>query len=179
MEIMEAIRSRRSVRRYRSDPVPREKLMQVLEAFRLAPSWKDRQCWRVVVLSDRDRIRQLGELLRYNPGREVFDTVPYFLVVTADPEKSGVRDGRPYYMTDIGIALQNAVLAATGLGLGTCWIGSFTEDPIREFLGVPDHIHIAALTPLGVPDESPDPRPRMTMAELVWENAWETPLTTE
>ena len=176
MDVMEAIEKRRSIRRYQDAPVSREQLARFLEAVRLAPSWKDRQCWNVIVLSDRERILKLGELLRQNPGRTVFETVPYFIVFTADPEKSGVRDDKPYYMTDVGIAMQNAVLAAEEMGLGTCWVGSFTEGPIREFLGVPDHLRIVAMTPLGVPAEAPDARPRMSMAELAYENAWGQPL---
>ena len=67
----------------------REQLDRFLRAALLAPSWKDYQCWNAVVLTDRGDIRRLGELLRYNPGREVFDTVPCFIVLTADPERSG------------------------------------------------------------------------------------------
>lgn len=172
MEVFEAIQKRRSVRAYADAPVTGEQLRRFLEAARLAPSWKDYQCWNAVVLSDRADIQKLGELLRYNPGRAVFDAVPYFIVFTADPEKSGVRDDKPYYMTDVGIALENAVLAATEMGLGTCWIGAFTEAPIKEFLGIPENLRIVALTPLGVPAEAPDPRPRKDMAEFAYFGRW-------
>ena len=176
MEVWEAIEKRRSVRAYADAPLPREQLDRVLEAIRLAPSWKNRQCWNVLVLSDRDRIRALGELLRWNPGREVYETAPCFLVLTADPEKSGVRDDKPYYMTDVGIALQNGILAATELGLGTCWVGSFTEGPIKELLGVPHSIRIVAITPLGTPAEAPEPRPRRDMEAMVFRETWGNPL---
>ena len=176
MEVMEAIQKRRSIRAYRSEPVPREALLQVLEAVRLAPSWKDKQCWSVIVVSDRGQMQALGERLRWNPGREVFDTAPHFLVFTADPARSGVRDDKPYYMTDIGIAMENAVLAATSLGLGTCWVGAFTEAPIKELLGIPEEQRVVALTPLGYPAESPDARPRKSMTELASSGAWGAPL---
>lgn len=175
MEVFEAIEKRRSVRAYETTPVPREKLEQFLEAVRLAPSWKDKQCWSVIVLSQREDIRALGELLRHNPGEAVFETAPYFIVFTADPAESGDRDGKPYYMTDIGIAMENAVLAATELGLGTCWVGAFSEGPIKEFLGVPDDIRIVAMTPLGVPAEAPDPRPRKALADFVFDGKWGNP----
>ena len=177
MEVFEAIRTRRSIRAYRDEPVPREQLLRFLEAIRLAPSWKDKQCWNVIVLSDRERIRQLGELLRWNPGKAVFDTAPYFIVVTADPEQSGVRDDKPYYMTDVGIALENGVLAAAEMGLGTCWVGAFTEGPIKELLGIPESIRVVALTPLGIPAEAPEPRPRKSMEELAFDGAWGVPLS--
>ena len=172
MEVFEAIEQRRSIRAYADAPVSREQLDRFLRAALLAPSWKDYQCWNVVVVSDREDIRQLGELLRHNPGREVFDTVPYIIVFVADPEKSGIRDGKPYYMTDVGIAMENAVLAAAEMGLGTCWVGAFTEGPIKEFLGIPESLRIVALTPLGVPAESPEPRPRKPMEEFAFFGRW-------
>ena len=177
MEVFEAIQARRSVRSYTDEPVTAEQLRRFLEAVRLAPSWKDKQCWNVIVLSDRDRIRQLGELLRFNPGKAVFDTAPYFIVLTADPEKSGVRDDKPYYMTDVGIALENGVLAATEMGLGTCWVGAFTEAPVKELLGIPEGIRVVAFTPLGVPAEDPAPRPRKELDELAFDGAWGVPLS--
>jgi nitroreductase len=172
LDVMKAIAERRSIRAYKDAPVTKEQLMTVLEAVRLAPSWKDKQCWSVVVVSGRERIRQLGVLLRNNPGASVFETVPYFLVFVADPSKSGNREDKPYYMTDIGICMQNAVLAARELGLGTCWIGAFTEEPIKKFLGIPEELRIVALTPLGVPAENPDMRPRMEISEFVFDNEW-------
>ena len=172
MEVFEAISRRRSVRAYSGAPVADDQLARFLEAARLAPSWKDYQCWNAVVLTDRGDIRRLGELLRYNPGREVFDTVPCFIVFTADPGRSGVRDDKPYYMTDVGIAMENAVLAATDMGLGTCWIGAFTEGPIKEFLGIPEEMRVVALTPLGVPAEAPEARPRRPMEEAVFYGRW-------
>lgn len=175
MEVFEAIEKRRSVRAYTDAPVTDAQLARFLEAIRLAPSWKDKQCWNVIVLTEREDILQLGELLRYNPGRAVFDTVPVFIVLTADPEKSGVRDDKPYYMTDIGIALQNGVLAAEDMGLGTCWVGAFSEGPIKEFLGVPESCRIVAFTPLGVPAEDPAPRPRKPMEELAFRGRWGVP----
>ena len=170
MDVFKAITERKSIRAYQDTPVSREQLLKVLEAVRLAPSWKDKQCWSVIVVEGRERIRQLGELLRHNPGESVFETVPYFLVFVADPEKSGDREGKPYYMTDIGICMQNAVLAAWEQGLGTCWIGAFKEEPIKEFLGVPENLRIVSLTPLGVAAESPDMRPRMELSEFVYAN---------
>ena len=172
MDVMQAIASRRSIRAYADTPVTDEQLGRFLEAARLAPSWKNQQCWHAVVLQDRGDILRLGELLRYNPGRAVFDTAPCFVVFTADPAASGVRDDKPYYLTDVGIAMQNAVLAATGMGLGTCWIGSFTEGPIRDFLGIPDNLRIVAITPLGVPAESPAPRPRRDLVDCVFFGRW-------
>ncbi len=173
MNVMEAIEKRRSIRVYQDAPVSREQLMTFLEAIHLAPSWKDMQCWQVIVLSDREQIMKLGELLNHNPRREgVFETVPYFIAVVADPTQSGDEEGKQYYMTDIGIALENGCLAATEMGLGTCWIGLFEEQPIKEFLGIPEPYRLVALTPLGVPAQDPKPRPRKALEDFVYDGVW-------
>ena len=115
MEVFEAIEKRRSVRAYAATPLTEAQLTRFLEAALLAPSWKNYQCWSAVVLTDREDILRLGELLRHNPGQAVFETVPCFVLFTADPGKSGVRDGKPYYMADAAIAMENAVLAAASV----------------------------------------------------------------
>ena len=177
MNVMEAIEKRRSIRVYEPAPVSRQQLDAFLEAIRLAPSWKDMQCWQVIVLSDREQIMTMGELLHHNPRREgVFDTVPYFIVVLADPALSGDEEGKPYYMTDIGICLENACLAAAEMGLGTCWIGLFEEAEIRRFLHVPDSLRVVAMTPLGVPAQDPRPRPRKALADFVHDGVYGKPL---
>lgn len=177
MNVMEAIEKRRSIRAYQQAPVSREQLETFLEAMRLAPSWKDMQCWQVIVLSDREQIVKLGQLLHGNPRKEgVFQTVPYFIAVVADPAQSGDEEGKPYYMTDIGIALENGCLAATEMGLGTCWIGWFDEQPIKEFLSIPENLRLVALTPLGVPAQDPKPRPRKELADFVYDSQWGKPL---
>lgn len=177
MNVMQAIEKRRSIRVYQDAPVSREQLTAFLEAIRLAPSWKDMQCWQVIVLSDRAQIMKLGELLHHNPRREgVFETVPYFIAVAADPAQSGEEEGKSYYMTDVGIALENGCLAAAEMGLGTCWIGLFDEAPIKEFLGIPENLRLVALTPLGVPAQDPRPRPRKALADFVHDGVWGKPL---
>ena len=172
MTVMQAIQDRRSIRAYKDTPVTDEQLNAVLEAARLAPSWKDFQCWNVIVISGRENIQALGEVLRFNPGKEVFDTVPYFLVFCGDPEKSGSAFGKDYYMADVAICMENAILEAHEQGLGTCWVGWFKEDKVKELLGIPENIKVVALTPLGVPAEAPEARPRMTMDEFVFQNKW-------
>ena len=154
MELFEAIGARRSIRAYTDEAVPEEKIMQILEAGRLAPSWKNWQCWKFILVSD------------------TYQNAPYFIVVCGDPEQSGKEDGKEYYMTDCGITLDHMTLAATALGLGTCWIGLFEEAPVKELLGIPENIKVVALTPVGVPAKNPKPRPRKDLSEMLYKNKW-------
>lgn len=172
MDLLEAAASRRSIRQYVDAPVGRETLMKVLEAARLAPSWKNKQCWRYIVVEDTARRLALGEAVGMNPDETAYRAAPYVIVLCALPEDSGNRAGKPYYMTDCGISMQQLVLAAHALGLGTCWVGAFDEDAVRRLLEIPPEVRVVALTPLGVPAESPAARPRKSMEEIVSFEVW-------
>lgn len=176
MDLFTAIEGRRSVRRYLKEDFPEEKLIKVLEAARLAPSWNNLQGWHYIVVKDRALILALGELNGYNPNPEVYENVPCFLVLCCNPRLSGHWEGKEHYLTDAGISLEQAVLAAHSLGLGTCWIGVFPEEETKRLLQVPEELRIVALTPLGIPAQEPKPRPRKPLQEISSLNQWGKPL---
>lgn len=172
MELYDVIRDRRSIRRYQDVPVAREKLERVLDAARLAPSWKNQQGSKYIVVSDKEKIQKIGEQLEGNPAQPAFQTAPYVLIVCGQVEQSGDMEDKQYYLVDAAISMQNLVLAATAEGLGTCWIGLFKEKAIKDILGIPADWHMVAMTPLGVPDQAPKPRPRQELTDMVYENTW-------
>jgi len=164
--LMETILARRSIRSYRPDPVPREKLDYILEAARLAPSWKNQQCWRFIVVKDEEKRRAITE-------RGWTAEAPVIIVGCARPGLSGGNAGQPYYMLDMGIAMEHMVLAAAEQGMGTCWIGGqFDEETVKEELGVPDDVRVVALLPLGYPAEASDAKDRKPMDEIVSYDKW-------
>jgi len=171
MELYETIRARRSIRAYRTDPVPREMVDRILEAGRLAPSWNNRQCWRYIVVSDFDQRKMLGELID-NPSRECYEAAPYALVLCADPSDSGFSGGKDYYLVDCGASMEHVMLAATAEGLATCWVGHFSEFGIRNLLGIPRETKIVAITPLGYAAETPAPQERLPLKKIVFEESW-------
>ncbi|MGB9885443.1 MAG: nitroreductase family protein [Moorellales bacterium] len=173
MDLMAVIARRRSIRRFRPDPVETEKLEAVLEAARLAPSWKNGQCWRFVVVADENTRRELAEAVpAHNPGRASLLQAPVAVVVGVDPAESEEWEGRPYHFVDGAIALEHLVLAAASLGLGTCWLGMINETKVRSVLGIPPEIRVLAMTPLGYPDEDPRPRRRKSREEIVYYDRW-------
>jgi nitroreductase len=167
MDLMELVRRRRSIRKYRPDPVPEAKIDYVLEAARLAPSWANGQCWTFVVITDPRAKHDLAEA-----GNEWVEQAPAVIVACANPKQSGNKGDQPYYMLDIGIALEHLVLAALEQGLGTCWIGWFDEQKARKALGAPPEVRVVAFTPLGYPAEEPEARPRKTLGEMVRRDRW-------
>ena len=167
MELMDVIRNRRSIRRYKPDPVSDEDVKYVLEAARLAPSWANTQCWHFVVVTDEEVKRKIGEA-----GWRFAAKAPLIIVACADPEKPGARGDIPNYLVDMGIAVEHLMLAATERGLGTCWIGGFHEDKVKEALGIPENMRVVAYTPLGYPNEAPAPRSRKSIEEIVSYNKY-------
>jgi nitroreductase len=160
---LELAKMRRSVRAYKKDAVEEEKLLQVLEAGRLAPTACNFQPFVFVVLRG-------GEVARLKNayGREWFLNAPAAIVVCCDREKSWKRgDGKDYGDVDAAIAMDHMILAAAELGLGTCWIGAFNAEQASAALGLGQHIDPVVMTPLGYPAETPAARQRKKLDEIV------------
>jgi len=173
MDIFQVFRDRRSIRKYRDTPVEADKIDQVIDAARLAPSWKNMQCWRFLVVSD--PVRKAALLRAFpeeNPGYKAIASAPVLIVVCADPQESGVENGINYFIADTAIAFEHLCLAAHALGLGTCWMGWFDETAIRTALGIPETIKVVGITPLGYPDQEPKPRPRKALSDIMFHNHW-------
>jgi nitroreductase len=173
MDIFQVIRDRRSIRKYKDTPIERDKIEQVLDAARLAPSWKNQQCWRFLVLTEPgNRAKLLDAFPDDNPGKKAIATAPVVVVVCADPAESDVENGIEYFVADTAIAFEHLCLAAHALGLGTCWMGWYNEGLIKRSLGIPDAIRIVGITPLGYPDQDPKPRPRKELGEIAFFDQW-------
>jgi len=186
MDVFEAIRTRRSVRRFRDHAVEDEKVQTILDSVRQSPSWANHQCWRFIVVKDRSIREKISELsyvesffapLSYktNPARKGLAEAPVILVACADPSQSGTLWGQPYYMADIGIAAQTLMLSARGLGLGTVFVGVFEEEQVRNLLNIPSNIRIVGLFPMGYPlEEKTSGPPRKPLTEIVFEERWKS-----
>jgi nitroreductase len=169
VEYAELIRKRYSVRAYKDDPVEEEKLQQVLEAARLAPTAANRQPFRIVVLHTEGRQE---ELLRIYP-REWFARAPLVLCVCALPEQGWVRmDGKRYTDVDAAIVMDHLILAATDLGLGTCWIAAFNPEAARQVLHLPAGVEPIVFTPLGYAADPARPKERKPLGDLVRYEEW-------
>lgn len=184
MDAMEAIQTRRSVRKFSDRPVEPEKLQTVLEAARMAPSWANMQCWRFVLVQDREvkaRISELSFVAEYfasksyksNPAQKALAEAPVVIVACAIPGQSGNLRGQEYYLTDVGIASENLMLAAHSVGLGSVFVGVFNEDGLRDLLHIPQDIRIVGLFPLGYPQgELRSGPPRKPLEEIVFQEKW-------
>ncbi|MFQ6037204.1 MAG: nitroreductase family protein [Candidatus Aminicenantales bacterium] len=166
MSVLKAIQERRSVRRYRSDPVPGDVLLRVLEAARRAPSGKNLQPWKFILVRDK---RLKKKLAKASVRQHFIAGAPIVVVACAYPDECYSRMGN--YMkswpVDVAIALEHLILQAQEEGLGTCWIGAFEEKDVKAVLRIPESVRVLALTPLGYPDETPRDRGRKPLEEIV------------
>jgi nitroreductase len=170
MDIYEAIRTRKSVRAYLDRPIDERTLERVLEAARLAPSARNDQEWRFVVV--RDRLAR--ERVAVEAARQPFIAqAAVLLACCAETDGRVMRCGQPAYTMDVAIAMDHLTLAAVAEGLGTCWIGSFDETLVKQILGIPQAVRVVQLMPLGYPvDPSPVPKNRLELAKILHFERW-------
>jgi len=154
--MLEIIYERRSIRRYKRKPVPDEVLRAILEAGRLAPTANNKQPWYFIVVRNPDL-----------KGKLVFSSWNSF-IEDASAVIVGCGDSREKWaVVDVTIALQNMVIAAEALGLGSCWIGHFVEKEVKRALKIPDHLKVVAMITIGYPAERPEPPPKKALDEIV------------
>lgn len=166
MSVLNIIRKRKSVRKYKDDPIPEEILNRVLEAARLAPSGKNLQPWKFIVVKDEKLRKRLAEAAAH---QSFIAQAPVIIVGCGYPERCYAKMGR--YMkswpVDVAIAVEHLILQACEEGLGTCWIGAFREDEVKSILDIPPEVKVLALTPLGYPATEPKPRDRKELSEII------------
>jgi nitroreductase len=184
MDIIEAIITRRSIRRFSERPIADSVLQSLFETVRMSPSWANMQCWRFITIKDTASKEKISELTyveaffspkgyKANPAKKGLAEAPVVIVACADPAQSGELWGQSYYMTDIGIAAQSLMLAAHSMGLGTVFVGVFQEEQLRMLLNIPSQIRIVGLFPLGYPrDEIKEGPPRKALNEIVFHEKW-------
>jgi nitroreductase len=168
MSVLEVIRKRYSCRAYQQRSIEPEKLQTILEAARLAPSARNFQDWRFVVVTDGETRRRVAETTN---RPDLFEKAGAIIAACSNSDYV-MRCGQAIGPIDVSIALEHICLQATELGLGTCWIGSFDPDKVRQILGIPDDIAVIELMTVGYPtDSKPEPK-REPMEKIVSFEKW-------
>ena len=200
MEVLDAIRRRRSIRNYKPDPVPKEVLDKLLEALRLAPSAGNRQPYKFIIVLDEETRKKLAAACRFNPGRlngqEFIADAPVVIVACGSVRKAITRyykDGEVFLTIgtipeeidkdpieydntmpiDLAIALDHLTLVAAAEGLGTCWVGGLDELEVRRLLSIPNDMRVPIVMTVGYPVSWPEPRPRKPLERLIYHDKYE------
>lgn len=175
MELSKTIKDRRSIRRYKKDPIADTIILECIEAARLAPSWANTQASRYVVAKDQATREALaGTLSGSNPARQAMIDAPCVVCLVSQRNVSGFKKGEvttdkgDWFMYDAGIGMEHLVLTAWSLGLGTVHIGLFDARKAEEAIGVPEGFSIVSMTPLGYFEDYPDPRPRKPLEDILY-----------
>lgn len=164
MELLEAVRGRRSIRRFQDRPVEEEHLRILLEAGRWAPSGLNNQPWKVILVEDRSKAAEMARCTRYS---SVITGAPLLIAVFLDHSSSYDRDKDAMAL---GAFIQNILLAAHARGLGAVWLGEILreKDRVRELLEAPDELELMAVIAVGYPAENPEPRERKDLEDMVY-----------
>ena len=165
MDIYKAIRTRRSVRVFKDDMVSRDVLDKIFEAVRMAPSAHNAQDYKFIIVRKGEKKRALARAAKQ---RFVAEAPVIIAAVSLNPGDI-MSSGVPAYAFDLGIALDHLTLAAAEEGLGTCYIGSFSQEEAKKILEVPEEYTIAMLMTVGYPYDDPAPKSRKKINELVCE----------
>ena len=181
METSETIRKRASLKTHLSArEVEQEKITKILDAARLAPSAGNRQPWRFVVVQGKEAVEALVSG-SFSEGNMMAKQAPVVIIVCANPSDDIVRDGKEYYLFDVGLAVENMLLAATDLGLVTHLIANVNEAELKRILRVPDEVRFLVATPIAYPTEDSyeeavqerlSQRTRKDLNELAYSNEW-------
>ncbi len=162
MDILKIIKSRRSIRKYKPNPVPGHLLNKVLEAARWAPSAMNRQPWHFIVVLDENTKRKVAKYSKlYFVGNRHVNQAPVVIIVC------GKVRGNKWAEIDCALASENIMLEAHSLGLGTCFIGAFKEDKLKEILKIPEEVKIIGLITLGYPDGKASETLRKSIDKIV------------
>lgn len=164
MDVKDAVRERHSVRSYLKKRVGKEKLRIILEAARLAPSSGNRQDWKFIVVRDKKTRQRLADA---TAGQEFIEEAPVVIIAVSTNPSHIMRCEVPSYAVDIAIAVDHMILQAVELGLGSCWIGAFYQDKVKEILDIPEDCKVVTLLPLGYPAGQGKPKTRKKIEEVV------------
>jgi nitroreductase len=172
MDVMQAIKLRKSIRGFLDKPVEEEKLRLVLEAARLAPSANNRQEWRFIIVKDKETRSKLAEAAK---GQAFVGQAPVVIVCCADdPSQHVMTCGQVCYPIDVAIAIDHMSLKAVEEGLGSCWIGAFYERKVKDILGIPEHVRVVELFPIGYPkDPSLKQKDRLALDKITMYGSWQ------
>ncbi|KXS43734.1 MULTISPECIES: nitroreductase family protein [unclassified Candidatus Frackibacter] len=170
MNILDVIKNRRSVRRYRDKSVSNELIEKIIDAARFAPSAHNDQPWKFIVTKDEEKLEQMSEDSKY---AKFLSSAPAAIVVCADYKNSHQREGIYDYsidyfcIQDTAAAIQNILLAAQGLGLGTCWIGDYDEEKLSNLFNIEDPYYPVGIISLGFTDKLPGTPKRKPLEEIL------------
>ncbi|MBS3102227.1 nitroreductase family protein [Candidatus Woesearchaeota archaeon] len=173
MDVFECIRTRRSVRKFKDKQVPWDNVVTIMQAGKYAPSAGNLQNWKFIIVKSDAKRKAIAKACL---DQEWMETAPVYIVLVGEPEKAeryyGARGRRLYTIQAIAASIQNMLLTAHSLGLGSCWVGAFDEDEIRRILLLPEVVDVHAVVVIGYADEKPEMPPKYRIEHMMYFEKW-------
>lgn len=173
MEVFDAIRTRRSIRKYKDKQVPWDNIVTIMQAGKYAPSAGNLQNWKFIVVKSDVKRKAIAKACLQ---QDWIEQAPVFVVVVGEPERArmyyGTRGARLYTIQGCAAAIENMLLTAHSLGLGACWVGAFDEDEIFRILNLAEEKTVQGVIPIGYADEQPEPPPKYRIEHMVYFEKW-------
>lgn len=184
MDGLELIKMRHSVRSFKSDPISQDIINEITEAGRLAPSAQNKQCWRFLVLTDKELIKKVAYHSVIGTVNYFIKDAPLLIIACADPSQSVVLNQQNYYLVDTAIAFQQMMLAAWNFGIGSCWLAALNEKSLKKLFNIPEPIRIVGMSPFGYPKDNPGlyekmvksfagSKKRLSSDKIIYNNKWD------
>ncbi len=178
MDVEKVIKTRRSIRKFLSVPVEKEKIMKIIEAGSYAPCSGNIENWRFVIVQDKTKIQEIASACIEQTW---ISTAPVVIAVCSEMKEItqhfGLRAEMLYSIQNCAAAIQNMLLEVTNLGLGSCWVGAFEEESIKRILEIPKDVRVQALLPIGYPDEKPPMPMKLKLYEITFIEAYGNRIT--
>src|SRR3989344_4399094 len=173
MNVFECIRTRRSIRKYNDKDVPWDNIVEIMQAGKYAPFAGNIFNCKFIVVKNEDKRRAIAEA---SVQQYWMADAPVHIVVVGEPEKAeryyGIRGARLYTIQGCAAAIQNMLLTAHSLGLGTCWVGAFDEEEIRRLCNLPEHVNVQGIVTIGYADETPQAPPKHRIEHVMFFEKW-------
>lgn len=172
METIECIKSRRSVRKFKKKEIENEKLIKILEAAIHAPSSGNLQNWEFIIIKDEENKKRIAKAAL---NQNFISEASIVIIACSNDDKMifyGRRGKELYAIQNVSAAIQNILLAANDLGIGSCWVGAFNEKELKKILEIPENVRPLAIIPLGYPDETPEKPPRRALKQVLFEEKY-------
>ncbi len=164
LPVLDVIKARGSTRRYKDKPIPAQTLLDILEGARLAQSADNRQPWQFILVTDPALKNRLAQVA----GNQAFvGEAAAVIVCLASPEESASVGPFEGFLIDLAIAIENMALTSWDLGIGSCWVGDYDEEKVKELLDVPGNLRVVSLLTLGYPNQEPGRKYRKSLEEVV------------
>ncbi len=179
MQFYDVIENRTSIKKFKNSKIDNDKIARMINAAMMSPSWKNESSYKFIMVEEPEKKNMIADAInnKTEDAAQSIKEAPMVAVVVADPNESGMVDGKQYYLVDGAIAMEHFILAATAEGYGTCWIAALDENKVKDILNIPQNYRIVGLTPVGEAEEKKNHYDKKNIKDYMFLDSWNNAYT--